>query len=137
GARNQTVQLWNVEQSVQQQKCIGAILVPKGEDERVLSVAFSPDGLFLAGGGKLSTNHLLLWNVSDVPWNELLRVDVYHPAQLAWLQLKPLIGHGAFIRSVVFSRDGTMLASGSDDHTVRLWKCAKCTPVPTPTLAGP
>ena len=33
-------------------------------------------------------------------------------------------GHTDWVNSVVFSPDGTMLASGSNDHRVRLWDVA-------------
>ncbi len=39
-------------------------------------------------------------------------------------ELALLTGHTANVRSVSFNPDGTTLASGSDDHTVRLWDVA-------------
>ena len=44
--------------------------------------------------------------------------------------LKTLKGHGSGVLSVVFSLDGQILATGSDDQTVKLWdvsngKCFK------------
>jgi WD40 repeat protein len=36
----------------------------------------------------------------------------------------PLTGHTGPVTSVAFSRDGTTLAAGSADHTVRLWDVA-------------
>ena len=35
--------------------------------------------------------------------------------------MKTLEGHSDAVRSVVFSPDGTRIASGSDDHTIHLW----------------
>ncbi len=36
-------------------------------------------------------------------------------------QIKTLAGHSNFVICITFSPDGTMLASGSSDHTVKLW----------------
>ncbi|MHA1342111.1 MAG: ADP-ribosylation factor-like protein, partial [Promethearchaeota archaeon] len=35
--------------------------------------------------------------------------------------LKTLEGHSSYVYSVSFSPDGTKLASGSDDHTIKIW----------------
>lgn len=36
-----------------------------------------------------------------------------------------LSGHSAWVQSVVFSPDGQFIATGSDDHTVRIWEVAE------------
>jgi WD40 repeat protein len=75
-----------------------------GHDDKVFSVAFSPDGKVLASGSADLDRKMQLWNVAD-------------PAM-------PLsvTNHPGSVRSVAFSpRDGTVLASGSADGWIRLW----------------
>jgi WD40 repeat protein len=48
--------------------------------------------------------------------------------------LQTLEGHSGFVSAVTFSPDGKLMASGSHDHTVRLWDSA--TGAPRGTLKG-
>ena len=73
----------------------------EGHTDNVLSVAFSPDGKYLASGS--SDNTVRLWDVTT--GEEVRRFD----------------GHTNSVKSVAFSPDGKYLASGSRDNTVRLW----------------
>jgi WD40 repeat protein/serine/threonine protein kinase len=66
----------------------------------VASVAFSPDGKFLASGA----------------WDRRVKVWDLATGQV----LHTLTGHEEYVSSVAYSSDGR-LASGSGDHTVRLW----------------
>ncbi|KAG2153489.1 uncharacterized protein EDB93DRAFT_1135178, partial [Suillus bovinus] len=43
---------------------------------------------------------------------------------------EPLKGHTGYVWSVSFSPDGTRIASGSDDNTVRMWGVVKVQPSP-------
>ncbi|MCC5614053.1 NACHT domain-containing protein [Nostoc sp. CHAB 5836] len=65
------------------------------------SVAFSPDGKFLATGD--TNSEVRLYRVADGK------------------QLLTYKGHTGFIWPISFSADGHFLASGSDDQTVKLW----------------
>jgi hypothetical protein len=70
----------------------------------VNSVAFSPDGTWLASAGHDGT------------------VKVWHVA--TGREALDLQGHTGPVRRVTFSRDGARLASASDDGTVRVWEAA-------------
>ena len=75
-----------------------------GHTHDVLTVAFSPDGKYLASGSGDRT--IRLW---DIQHGSLIRT---------------FSGHTNGVRSVAFSPDGKYLASGSRDKTVRLWSLA-------------
>jgi len=78
----------------------------------VFSLAFSPDSKMLATGSDLNVTRL--WNVIDLTLIDELRslnneVDPPVPP-----------GAGA-VTSVSFNSDGSLLATGSDDGTIKVW----------------
>ena len=79
-----------------------SILRFEGHEKVVNSVAFSPDGKYIASGSHDCT--IRLWNV-----------------ETGEAAFKPFEGHKDKVFSVVFSPNGEYIASGSKDHTIRLW----------------
>ena len=74
------------------------------------AITFSPDGSLVASGGSYDygeENMVRLWDVAKRT------------------QIVSLKGHTERIQTLAFSPDGTILASGSFDHTIKLWDVAK------------
>jgi WD40 repeat protein len=78
-------------------------------NEKVWSLAFSPDGKTLASGSGDAS--IYLWDPTT--GQQTGRLD----------------GHKHWVRSVAFSPDGKTLASGSQDKTVRLWDLGTGKPI--------
>ena len=90
----------------------------RGHVGSVVNVAFSPDGKTLASKSKAGAS--ILWDVSTLVNTGM---SIYYPMG------QTLFGHGDFIWSVAFSRDGKILASESADGTIILWDVESHQPI--------
>ncbi|HEX2913802.1 MAG TPA: NB-ARC domain-containing protein [Chloroflexia bacterium] len=103
---DRTLRLWDVANRQSYQTL-------QGYSSPVRTVAFSPDGQWLASSG--SERAIRLWELAKVreagPQAE--------PAILNTARVLP--GDHELIWSVAFSPDGKLLASASDERTIKLW----------------
>jgi dipeptidyl aminopeptidase/acylaminoacyl peptidase len=80
---------------------------------RVTTVAWSPNGTYIASGSLDQTVHVWAANTSTH-----LQISIYH-------------GHTAGIQAVTWSPNGKLIASGSIDKTVQVWEALTGTHVAT------
>ncbi|MBI3724084.1 serine/threonine protein kinase [bacterium] len=96
--------------TIQLHDALGRPIKTFTDTEKVLGLAMSPNGAWIAAG----TNDpaVRLWEVATGRCNQLQ-------------------GHSAYVWSVAWSRDGLTVASGSRDRTIRLWETQTGRPIAT------
>ena len=102
------VALWDVERG----EPAGELRAP--DDARLWRIALSPDGRTLAAGGCEKTEDEACTQGAIHLW------DLARKERLG----QALVGHTDWVTGLAFSADSRLLASGSDDSTVRLWDVA-------------
>jgi len=84
-------------------KGVAGLGVHTGGTWGLLTLAQSPNGQFVATAGSSWNSVVYVWDLGKDKRFEILS------------------GHRDFVWSVAFSPDGSLLASGSQDHTIQLW----------------
>jgi WD40 repeat protein len=107
GSADRTIMLWKIGSFEEEPKVI------EGHLDGVSSVAFSPDGRWLVSGSWKEDASVRLWDLEHADSNSKVG------GRILWKH-KSAGQRGESVTSVAFSPDGSCLASGSDDGTIKL-----------------
>ena len=108
GSWDKTIKLWDVNTGTE-------ICTMTGHQLQVNSVAFSPQGQLLASASYDRT--IRLW---QIPALESSHKEFQNRS--CYSLLGTLSDHAWAVLTVAFSPDGKILATGSDDNTIKLWE---------------
>lgn len=111
GSSDWTARLWDVQRGT-------SVRVFIGHQGIVSTLAFSPDGRYLATTGKpipTISGHLL----NGSPPGEDLSINLWDLG--SGRRIKKMTGHTASVYSLAFSAESSVLVSGGADWTVRCW----------------
>ena len=133
GSIDKTVRLWDAQ--------TGETKTTLQHSSAVRSIAFSPDGKTIATGSLGENNDPKM--IGTIKRGIEIRYEIYKmrdinfdtPVQV-WdvstgKHIDTLSGHTNRIVSIVYSPDGSIIATGSDDNTVRLWDVHTNEPIRT------
>ncbi len=126
-SKDAAVRLWDLQHPDSTGKIVGKILWTHENlgthiGESITSVAFSRDGKMLASGSNDKTIKLLdLRRTDGLSWDLIYEQSSSDSPENPVVDPMVLDGHNSRVWSVVFSPNSKMLASGSDDRTIRLW----------------
>ncbi|MBW4639940.1 MAG: pentapeptide repeat-containing protein [Gloeocapsa sp. UFS-A4-WI-NPMV-4B04] len=110
GSKDTTIRIWNVSNG----DCLSVL---QGHTDGVRCVRYSPDGQLLASCSQ--DQSIRLWNTPHAPAS----ASQFDGKQSNGKpDVRVLYGHTNWVWSLAFSPKGDMLASSSDDGTLRLWQ---------------
>ncbi|MGZ3621816.1 MAG: protein kinase domain-containing protein [Ktedonobacteraceae bacterium] len=144
GSADKTVRVWDVATSG---KTFSYVYHGHSRANAVKTVAWSPDGQYIASGGDIPESTVQIWNASSgaplVTYSEQTagiyaiawspdgqyiassswgEVRVWNPAPPAGKTITIYTGNANGVHAVVWSPKERRIASGSDDTTVQVWQ---------------